>query len=89
MKSGRTQVELIALYEELGSYRAVAALLGCDHKTVKRYVQAAGEAGQFAPVLRRSRVTDDFAGLIDERVEQTGGAGHGAAVDAVGACGGL
>lgn len=73
MKSGRTQVELIALYEELGSYRAVAALLGCDHKTVKRYVQAAGEAGQFAPVLRRSRVTDDFAGLIDERVEQTAG----------------
>ena len=28
MKSGRTQVELIALYEELGSYRAVGALLG-------------------------------------------------------------
>ncbi len=73
MKSGRTQVEIIALYEELGSYRAVAALLGCDHKTVKRYVLAAGEAGQFAPALRRSRVTDDFAGLIDERVEQTGG----------------
>jgi transposase len=73
MKSGRTQVELIALYEELGSYRAVAALLGCEHKTVKRYVQAAGEAGQFAPALRRSRVTDDFADLIWERVEQTGG----------------
>ena len=27
MKSGRTQVEIIALYEELGSYRAVGALL--------------------------------------------------------------
>lgn len=37
MKSGRTQVEIIALYEELGSYRAVGALLSCDHKTVKRY----------------------------------------------------
>jgi transposase len=73
MKSGRTQVELIALYEELGSYRAVGSLLGCDHKTVKRYVEAAGEAGQFAPELRRSRVTDDFAGVITERVEQTGG----------------
>ena len=35
MKSGRTQVELIALYEELGSYRAVGALLGCDHKTCR------------------------------------------------------
>src|SRR5680860_1212619 len=71
MKSGRTQVELIALYEELGSYRAVGALLGCDHKTVKRYVQAAGEAGQLAPALVRCRVTDDFADLICERVEQT------------------
>ena len=73
MKSGRTQVEIIALYEELGSYRAVGALMGCDHKTVKRYVEAAGDAGQLAPVLVRSRVTDDFAGLICERVEQTHG----------------
>jgi len=66
-------VEIIALYEELGSYRAVGALLGCDHKTVKCYVEAAGAAGQLAPVLQRSRVTDDFAGLIAERVEQTHG----------------
>jgi transposase len=73
MKSGRTQVEIIALYEELGSYRAVGALLGCDHKTVKRYVQAAGEAGQLAPALQRARVTDDFSGLIAGRVEQSGG----------------
>ena len=42
-------MEIIALYEELGSYRAVAALLGCDHKTVKRYVELAGELGQLAP----------------------------------------
>jgi hypothetical protein len=43
LKKGREQVEIIALYEELGSYRAVAALVGCDHKTVKRYVELAGE----------------------------------------------
>jgi hypothetical protein len=41
LKKGREQVEIIALYEELGSYRAVAALVGCDHKTVKRYVELA------------------------------------------------
>ena len=73
MKSGRTQVEIVALYEELGSFRAVAAVVGCDHKTVKRYVDAAGDAGRLAPVLTRSRVTDEVAEVIAERVEQTRG----------------
>ena len=73
MYSGRQQVEIIALYEELGSYRAVGELIGCDHKTVKRYVELAGEAGQLAPVVRRARVTDDFSGLIADRVERSGG----------------
>jgi transposase len=73
LKKGREQVEIIALYEELGSYRAVAALVGCDHKTVKRYVELAGELGQLAPPRRRARVTDDFHELIRERVEQTRG----------------
>jgi transposase len=73
LKDGREQVEVIALYEELGSYRAVGALLGCDHKTVKRYVELAGELGQLAPTQRRARVTDDYRGLIVEKVEQTRG----------------
>lgn len=42
-------------------------------RTVKRYVEAAGEAGQLAPVLTRARVTDDVAQVIAERVEQTRG----------------
>lgn len=73
MKSGRQQVEIVALYEELGSYRAVAGLVGCDHKTVKRYVELAGEAGQLAPVVRRCSVTDDFAELIADQVERSRG----------------
>jgi transposase len=73
LKSGREQVEIIALYEELGSYRAVAALAGCDHKTVKRYVELAGELGQFAPPRRRARVTDDYRELIAGKVGQTRG----------------
>ena len=73
MKKGREQVEIVALYEELGSYRAVAALAGCDHKTVKRYVELAGELGQLAPTRRRVRVTDDYGELICEQVERTRG----------------
>jgi hypothetical protein len=62
MKSGRAQVEIIALSEELGSYRAVGALMGCDHKTVKRYVEASGRGGPGSHrVLARSRATDDLA----------------------------
>ena len=64
---------MIALYEELGSYRAAAAIFGCDHKTVKRYVELAGERGQLAPVRQRARLTDPFAELIRSRVEQTKG----------------
>ena len=73
MKTGRQQVEIVALFEELGSYRAVGELLGCDHKTVKRYVELAGDAGQLAPVVRRARVTDDFSALIADRIECSGG----------------
>lgn len=73
MKSGRQQVDMIALYEELGSYRAVAAIVGCDHKTVKRYVELAGEQGQLAPVRHRARITDSFAALIRARIEATKG----------------
>jgi hypothetical protein len=68
VKSGREQVEIVALYEEVGSYRAVAAVVGCDHKTVKRYVELAGELGQLAPTVQRARVTDDYRCLIGERV---------------------
>ena len=73
MLSERRQVEVIALYEELGSYRAVAELVGCDHKTVKRYVELAGELGQQAPPRRRARLTDGFVELIGERIERTDG----------------
>jgi transposase len=73
LKNGREQVEIVALYEELGSYRAVAALVGCDHKTVRRYVELAGGLGQLAPTRQRARVTDEYRYLIRERVEQSRG----------------
>ena len=34
----RERVAVVNLYEDLGSYRAVAALVSCDHKTVKAWL---------------------------------------------------
>jgi transposase len=39
MLSLRERLAVVNLYEELGSYRAVAALVGCDHKTVKAWLE--------------------------------------------------
>ena len=38
MKSLREQMEIVNAYAELGSYRAVAALYGTTHRTVKQIV---------------------------------------------------
>ena len=35
MLSLRERLAVVNLYEELGSYRAVAELVGCDHKAVQ------------------------------------------------------
>ena len=36
MKSAKDRMDIIATYQELGSYRAAADLCGTTHKTVKR-----------------------------------------------------
>ena len=38
------RLAVVNLYEELGSYRAVAAIVGCDHKTVKAMSSGANVA---------------------------------------------
>jgi transposase len=63
---------VVNLYEELGSYRAVAALVGCDHKTVKAHVERS-RRGTPASYPRRARATDPHLELIREKVEQTQG----------------
>ena len=63
---------MVNLYEELGSYRSVAAVVGCDHKTVKAWLERTGREVSVAGVVRR-RATDPFRHLIRERVEMTEG----------------
>jgi hypothetical protein len=61
MLSLRERLTVVNLYEELGSYRAVAALVGCDHKTVKAWLERERDGRS---VKSRPRATDPFLPLI-------------------------
>ncbi|MGH3748420.1 MAG: IS21 family transposase [Micromonosporaceae bacterium] len=73
MKTSREIMEILEAYDLTGSYRAAAALAGCDHHTVARYVQLR-EAGQ-SPVARehRARPIDEYLEKIEELVARSGG----------------
>lgn len=66
-------MEILEAYDLTGSYRAAAALAGCDHHTVARYV-ALREAGQ-SPVARehRARPIDEYLPKVEELVVRSNG----------------
>ena len=72
MKSAREKMDMIAAYTDVGSYRAAAALCGCDPKTVKRAVE---RAQRTEPPARanRARNTDGVSDVVAKRVEVTNG----------------
>jgi len=67
-------MEILEAYDLTGSYRAAAELAGCDHHTVRRYVQlrAAGTpgSGRQAP---RARAIDEHLAKIEEMVDNSKG----------------
>lgn len=73
MKRSVELMEILEAFDLTGSYRAAAALTGCDHKTVARYVRerdrgsAPGEASQ-----RRKRI-DPFLAKLEEWIERSRG----------------
>jgi hypothetical protein len=69
------QLVVVNLFEELGSYRAVAALVGCDPKTVKASLERAGWPKSKYP--RRPQLTDPYREMIAAKVEATQGEIHG------------
>jgi transposase len=73
MKSSREIMEILEAFDLTGSYRAAAALAGCDHHTVARYV-ALREAGQ-SPIARkhRARPIDEYLPKIEELVVRSNG----------------
>jgi transposase len=68
LKSERERMDMIAAYNDLGSYRGAAAICGVDHKTVKRAV-----AGQRAerPATARPHNYDVVADVVAQRVGRT------------------
>ena len=64
-------MDVIAAYENVGTYRGAAELCGTTHKTVKRIVDA-HEAGE--PAERgRGHNYDQVADLVAQRVAKTQG----------------
>jgi transposase len=68
-------MDIVAAYEQVGTYRGAAVMCGTTHKTVKRIV-AAVRAGQPADAPRTRSVaknTAGVAGVIAEKVKATDG----------------
>ena len=67
-------MDIVAAFEQVGTYRGAAALCGTTHRTVKRKVLAAAAGGieeeGRAPVARN---TDAVRALIEEKVRATDG----------------
>jgi transposase len=66
-------MEILEAYDLTGSYRAAAELVGCDHHTVRRYVQLRQAGASPTDRPRRARVIDEFLPKIEELVERSGG----------------
>jgi transposase len=63
---------VVNLYAELGSYRAVAEVVGCDHKTVKAHLDRVAADGPGA-ATRRRRLADPFTAMLRLKLESTSG----------------
>lgn len=67
-------MDIVAAYEQVGTYRAAAALCGTTHKTVRRVIEA-NEAGEVPQRPRRAGPlnTDVVRDLITDKVRATDG----------------
>ncbi len=71
MKSAREKLDILSAYEELGSFRAAAALCGTTHKTVRRIVERRSDPpGERPP---RPKSTDALEKLLADKIRSTDG----------------
>ena len=75
MKKPEEAMEILEAYDLAGSLRGAAALAGCDHKTVKHWVEVRERAGgQLSGRAARPAVVmvEPFAGKLRELVDRSG-----------------
>ncbi len=73
MKSARDRMTIIAIYENVGTYRPTAAICGTTPKTVKRVIDRAGAGDTLRRRKERRRNYEDVADLVAERVQRSKG----------------
>ncbi|MCL2586331.1 MAG: IS21 family transposase [Streptosporangiales bacterium] len=73
MKSSGEEMDIIAAYRLVGTYRGAAAMCGTTHKTVKRVVERAASGGTRPRRKPRERNFDTVEGLVAGRVKETKG----------------
>src|SRR6266487_3963858 len=73
LKSAREQMDIIAAYREVGSYRGAAELCGTTPKTVRRIIERHRAGGQRPERKPRERNYDRVVELVRSRVPTTKG----------------
>jgi transposase len=66
-------MDVIAAYQQVGSYRGAAQICGTTHRTVKRIVVAQLAGGQLSGCVPRVHNYDLVVGLVERRVKETSG----------------
>jgi hypothetical protein len=66
-------MDVIAAYQQVGSYRGAAQICGTTHRTVKRIVDAQLAGGQLSGSVPRVHNYDVVVGLVGRRVKETSG----------------
>lgn len=66
-------MEILEAFDLTGSYRSAAELAGCDHHTVRRYVQLRGTGEDPTRTQPRAKLIDAFLPKVEELVQRSGG----------------
>jgi len=66
-------MDIISIYQQVGSYRGTAAICGTTPKTVRRVIARAEAGGTASPRVRRVRNYESVAGLVAAKIASSSG----------------